>query len=538
MKSESVFVRHEPCPRCGSRDNLARYSDGSGWCFGCNTYDKGDGVDMEEIDREPDPELGLLSGEIPAGGLKKRGITEETMRRYSYLTGRDFSGKSVQIAQYRDEAGQIVAQKLRYADKSGFPWRGNAKAAVLFGQHLQARGKHLCVTEGEIDAMSLSQAMGNSWPVISVKNGASGAKRDLVKHLDFLRGFERVTLVLDNDEAGREAAEEAARAIAPVVNVHVCHLPLKDANDMLVAGREEELVRAVWDAPKYRPKGVLGMPELLARLSEAPCDGHPWPYPTLTRLTYGRRPGEIVALGAGVGVGKTEFLSMAIMSDVCGLRLPTAVLSSEQTPSEVIRATAGKLAGKRFHIPDGSWTQEELEEAAKEMAKGAPLFVYDRAEAFHWEALKDTIRYLAAAEGIKSLYLDNLTAVVASEDDERRSLDRLMKEIAGLAMEYGLLVQLVSHLSTPDGTPHEEGGRVLEKQFTGSRAIARWAHFMIGLERNKQAEDPAERNTMTVRVLKDRYTGRATGETFRLMYEDKTGRLVEPEMMQLDLEDF
>lgn len=29
------YVRHEPCPKCGSRDNLARYDDGSGYCFGC-----------------------------------------------------------------------------------------------------------------------------------------------------------------------------------------------------------------------------------------------------------------------------------------------------------------------------------------------------------------------------------------------------------------------------------------------------------------------------------------------------------------------
>jgi hypothetical protein len=29
------FVRHEPCPNCGSKDNLARYSDGSAHCFGC-----------------------------------------------------------------------------------------------------------------------------------------------------------------------------------------------------------------------------------------------------------------------------------------------------------------------------------------------------------------------------------------------------------------------------------------------------------------------------------------------------------------------
>lgn len=32
----ATFVRHEPCPSCGSRDNLGRYSDGSAFCFGCH----------------------------------------------------------------------------------------------------------------------------------------------------------------------------------------------------------------------------------------------------------------------------------------------------------------------------------------------------------------------------------------------------------------------------------------------------------------------------------------------------------------------
>lgn len=34
------FVKHEACPRCGSRDNLGRYSDGSAFCFGCRYYEK------------------------------------------------------------------------------------------------------------------------------------------------------------------------------------------------------------------------------------------------------------------------------------------------------------------------------------------------------------------------------------------------------------------------------------------------------------------------------------------------------------------
>lgn len=35
------FTKHEPCPSCGSRDNLARYSEGSAWCFGCHYYERG-----------------------------------------------------------------------------------------------------------------------------------------------------------------------------------------------------------------------------------------------------------------------------------------------------------------------------------------------------------------------------------------------------------------------------------------------------------------------------------------------------------------
>ena len=35
VKEANDFVQHEPCPNCKSRDNLARYSDNSAYCFGC-----------------------------------------------------------------------------------------------------------------------------------------------------------------------------------------------------------------------------------------------------------------------------------------------------------------------------------------------------------------------------------------------------------------------------------------------------------------------------------------------------------------------
>jgi twinkle protein len=100
-----------------------------------------------------------------------------------------------------------------------------------------------------------------------------------------------------------------------------------------------------------------------------------------------------------------------------------------------------------------------------------------------------------------------------------------MKEIASLANELDLIIHLVSHLSTPDGTPHEEGGRVMVRHFKGSRSIGFWSYYMIALERSQQAEDEIERHTTTLRILKDRYTGQATGHTILLGYDAEAGRI-------------
>lgn len=43
-ENSSRFLRHEPCTRCGSKDNFARYEGGSGFCFGCSYWEHGSGT--------------------------------------------------------------------------------------------------------------------------------------------------------------------------------------------------------------------------------------------------------------------------------------------------------------------------------------------------------------------------------------------------------------------------------------------------------------------------------------------------------------
>ena len=130
------------------------------------------------------------------------------------------------------------------------------------------------------------------------------------------------------------------------------------------------------------------------------------------------------------------------------------------------------------------------------------------------------------ADGIEIFYIDHLTALATGQGtDERVELERITAAIAMLAKRLNVIITMVSHLATPEGKPHEEGGRVTIRHFKGSRAIGFWCHFMFGLERNQQAEDLVERQTTTFRILKDRYTGQSTGMTIPLNYNHETGKL-------------
>jgi twinkle protein len=523
VSDESHFTHKEPCPACGSRDNLARYTDGHGFCFGCDHYEPATDGSHQPNRRRPtvaenfDP----LMGEVQ--GLRSRGISEETCRHFGYTVGIR-NGKKVHIAPYY-KGGELVAQHYRDADKN-FAWAGDSKgmAMELFGQHLwRDGGKKVVITEGEIDAMSVSQLQGNKWPVVSIPSGTSSAQKAIRANIEWLEKFDEVIIMFDMDEPGREAVAEVAPLFSPG-KCKVASLPLKDANDMLKAGRGSEVIESMWGAKPYRPDGIRSVDDIADEAEADPEMGLPWWLDVLTELTYGRREGECYAFGAGTGIGKTDWFTQSIAYDVLHLGLGVGVLYLEQPNVETLRRIAGKVDGKIMHVP-GKATREERRAAIAKLKATGRLHFYDSFGCTQWEVVKAKIRYMAVGLGCKSIYLDHLTALVAGEEDERKALDLIMAELAALALELKIMLHFISHLTRPkDGPPHEEGGRVKQAQFRGSNAIGMWAHFMFGLERNTQGEEAADRIT-TFRVLKDRNTGQATGKTILLDYDPETGLL-------------
>lgn len=470
----------------------------------------------------------FLSGEFKS--LAKRGLTEDACRKYGYQVGMH-GDKPVQIANYRRN-GSVVAQKIRYPTKDDgkkdMSVRGSLREAGLYGQHLWEPGRRVIVTEGEIDAITVAQVLGLKWPVVSVPNGAQGAKKALAQEIEWLEKFDEVVLMFDMDEQGQAAAHECALIFSPG-KCKVAQLPAKDANELLQRGQAEAITTAIYQARTYRPDGIVTFSDLRDKVMKPMPLGLPWPWPRMTQLTYGRRYGEVYFLGAGTGVGKTDVFTEIIEQTANELKEKCALFYLEQPPVETAKRVAGKHAGKRFHVPDGSWTAEELGNAFDTLAQNENIFLYDHFGSTDWATILAKMRHLAVAEGVKHFFLDHLTALAAEAEDERKALEEIMAQIAGFAQEHQVCFYGISHLATPDGTPHEEGGRVMIRHFKGSRAIGFWSHFMFGLERNQQEEDPVLRSTTTFRFLKDRLTGQSTGEVMYLRYNNETGRLSQTE---------
>lgn len=520
--ADSEFVRHIACESCGSSDANSLYTDQHTHCFACGTTVRGDDA-LTPPSRRLDVSQGFLLGDFQA--LTARSLDEATCRKFGYRVG-THNGRPCQIADYRDADGDLVAQKVRYQDKT-FSVLGSGANAPLFGQHLwPATGRRIVVTEGEIDAMSVAQAFGLGWPAVSLPNGAQSARKALERATGFLDGYETVVLCFDMDEVGRKAAAECAPIFRPG-QCAIAELPLKDANELLQAGRVKDLTSAIYQARVYRPDGIVGLADIRDRVLKPADMGRPWFLPTLSKATYGRRLGEVIALGAGTGIGKTDFFTQSIAHDVKELGITTGVLFLEQGVGETGRRIAGKMAGKRFHVPDGSWTDAELEDAWSGLERTGKLHLYDSWGVIDWPTIKARIRYMVTALGCEHVYLDHMTALAAAEADERVALEKIMAEAATMATGLKFVLHFVSHLATPEGKPHEEGGRVTIRHFKGSRALGFWSHFMLGMERNQQADDASQRHQTTLRVLKDRFTGQSTGLTIPLSYDASTGLMAE-----------
>lgn len=527
--TKSKFIRHVPCDSCGSRDAGALYEDGSGYCFSCNKYIKPSERDQEDTDvifrkaSKPQSKNWMVYGETKE--LAIRCLTKETCARFEYQVGEDFNEKPVQIANYY-KGSVLSAQKLRYQDKT-FKVIGDTRDLPLFGAHLWAPGgKMIVITEGEIDCLSVSQALGHKWACVSVPSGAQSAKKSCAQALEYLTSFDKVVLCFDMDEPGRKAAQEVA-ALLPPGKAYIASLPAKDANLCLQTERKTEMVQAIWQAQPWRPDGIMSESDMRKALDFRARKGLSYPWQGLTEMSYGVRPGEMVTLLAGSGVGKSDFMKEIVLHMLTAESKTVGAIFLEETPSHTLLSIIGKRLNKILYLPESSYTQAETISVFDEIISGGRFLLYDHKGTSDWECIKSRIRYMAH-QGAEIVILDHLTAIAyGKETDPNAYIHLVMEELNALCMELEIIVFMISHIRKQSGgkVVAEEGGKITMDDAYGSAAIKQRSSFVFSLERNQQAENEEDRCITTLRCLKDRYTGRGVGKSMKLHYNQQTGRL-------------
>ena len=90
---DDPFVRHEPCPKCGTSDSLDRYASGSAHCFGanCNHHEHSNGnVAQYSAPTQLRRPLEQMTGTISP--IHDRRISQETAKKFNMTVEHNADG--------------------------------------------------------------------------------------------------------------------------------------------------------------------------------------------------------------------------------------------------------------------------------------------------------------------------------------------------------------------------------------------------------------------------------------------------------------
>lgn len=538
-EDDSIFLFHAPCENCGSSDGNSVYSDGHEWCFVCE----------HRVPANKEREAKLSTRRRTGGSkpmsydvwnfgdsngrysdLTARGISKETCQKAGYWLAK-VDNRMYQVADYRDQNGSIVSQKVRDKDKN-FKTTGSHKSDALFLKHLWSGGKKIVVTEGEIDALTVMELQDCKYPVVSLGHGASAAKKTCSANYEYFDQFEQIILMFDMDDAGRKAVEEAAQVL-PAGKVRVAVLPCKDANECHIMGEDKAILEQIWNANPWVPDGVVSALSLKDRVKEAMtsedavgllfdgCQG-------LNDRTLGARGGEVVMVTSGSGMGKSTFVRQQALAwgKRMGKRVGLAMLeeSVEDTIQDMMGLNNKVRLRQSDEVKKAIAEDGRFDEWYDELFGDDTFHLYDSFAEAEADRLLAKLAYMRTGLGCDVIVLDHISIVVSAseESDERKMIDRLMTKLKGFAKSTGVVLVVICHLKNPEkGKPHEEGRAVSITDLRGSGALRQLSDTIIALERNQQGDMP---NLVLVRLLKCRFTG-DTGIAGYMEYNRETGWL-------------
>jgi len=512
------------CPACNSSDAYTTYEDGS-YCFSCQhtTREKVDEMDRHTNNMESNnintDTIHSIHG-FSSYPISSRNISKETVDYFGIKMSVTPEGKPQSHYYPYTKDGIVVGYKERLLPKEGFFIHGN-QGTELFGQSKAIGGKTLIITEGELDACAVSDSIykhyGRYFPVVSLPS-ATGTNT-LLKQRDWVRSFESVVLMIDNDEAGKKAIEQAAKIIG-VGKVKVAKLQEKDPCDELIKHGYKAVLQAYWDAKLWSPAGILTNGDIWQKYQDHKLiESIPYPAPlaSLNDKVKGIRQGEITLFTSGTGSGKSTVIKEILYDLVKTHQIKVGLVSLEESVHDTV---------SKFIAMNRPGHDDERSSFDNIFGDGN-IVLLDHQGSVGDSSLVDQIEVMALM-GCTHIVLDHITIAV-SEGTEglegNAAIDKIMSDLLKVVKKHNIWLGLVSHLrKASGGRSFEEGNPASIDDIKGSGSIKQISFDIISFSRNLVAEKEAERNVIKFRVLKSRFTG-LTGDAGAATYDNTTSRL-------------
>lgn len=579
------------CPECGSNDNLAvfvkhddsgtEYLDGSCFTPSCKKFWteqelKETGVldeDFKAPKVKPVIKTAITKEEykslisrtshntVQPDGSLYRGIKPETSKFYGHLYARDSEGWIIE--EYYPETKEGFdgdLKTLRGYKKRVIPkdfGKGNIGITGLTsdfsGQYLfRSGGKYVVITAGEIDKLSVAQMLRDYQisrgqedydrvAVVSCTAGEASLAKQCAAQYDWLNLFDNIILCGDTDAVGRAAVADAITKL-PADKVKIVTLSMKDANEMLLAGKHKQFISNYYDAKAVTPDEVKTSKqaddEIEEELGRCKIPLPPFMHRLQKHMAGGIPLGYMINLGAVTGGGKTTIINEMIYYWIFNSPVKIGILSLELTAGQYQTALLSRHIGFKLALIENPKEavafvqQPHIVEARRELREneyGEERYVLLDERSGSLESVKAQMLKLIKKFSCELLVIDPINDLFEGSSLEQQT--DFIKFLKGVIKE-GVSIFNVCHLTKGKTQTDRDGNRVVrrltEDDFAGVSNLVKSGGCNIAATRDKLAEDETEQNSTDIEVLKCRWSGN-TGYAGSWYYDNLTHTLYDKE---------
>ena len=481
---------HQPCPDCGSSDARSEWSNGGFFCHSCEKRGKKTMTVAKRVYR------------------KHRGLTKQTLQHYGMSIGIDETGNELEIV-----FPYPHGHKYRTFPKT---FKTSGLVQDLFGRDKFQSAEHskVAITEGEYDAASVYQML--KCPAVSLSSSSPNWEMMWKNARDWLNSFDQIIVVTDNDRNGDKAASKILQQF-PNKTYRVNMDLFKDANDYLQNGKETEFRASFMRAKKHVPDFDVSSGDDFVSILRENVDAK---YVPTGIMDYDDRMMGLfqscfTMFKAKEGIGKTEFMRMLEVAMIEAGE-PIAIFHQEETQARSLRGLACYKLGKNVTLKGSPEDEEEVERVVKDLGDNHDVHLFQIQMDEDPDVLIDRIRYYKTVCGVNYVFVEPIQDLGYQRQGEvplERYLSDLAIKLYKICLELGVGVVTIAHTN--------DDGEIRDCRMLGKRAMV-----VIDLDRNVDATDETEKNTTTLKSVKNRPVG-YTGYCGTLVFDRDTFTLKE-----------